>query len=531
MVTHAIRVRADAGRGAELRDPQERPEVRRGAQPAARGHLRASAAGSSRARTCTSRSGTSSTTPIDGYVDGGDRRGLRRGLGPRPAVDGAQAALPGRRHRRRARRGGRRRPRRAHRRSSSPSGSRTTPSAAYDRREEELGAEIMRELERRVVLSVLDRKWREHLYEMDYLQEGIGLRAMAQRDPLVEYQREGFDMFTAMMDGIKEESVGYLFNLEVQVEEAPPAARRWTCRSAAPVPTLAPPTLPTDEARPPSRSGRVPPALRAKGLDVARPQHVEYSAPSWTATAASCTARTTRATATLGRRRPERQPRRAPAPAAGHSARSRWPARRRRGPARCSASGRRHPPAAAPAPAPGGRRRRPRTLGDAVGDLAGPHGAEHDPGCADHLTPARLRDPRRTAARAAAQLVVHLVADPAPQLRQWARTQVHLDGRSAQSRRPAARVRQVARAGRLTVEHRVGVRRAGCGADAAGQHEQQRQHPLLGTAGGGDAVRGLRRVRVRRALHAQGARRRRVQQEAHDATRVVRLEASGTCRC
>ena len=73
----------------------------------------------------------------------------------------------------------------------------------------------MRELERRVVLSVLDRKWREHLYEMDYLQEGIGLRAMAQRDPLVEYQREGFDMFTAMMDGIKEESVGFLFNLEV----------------------------------------------------------------------------------------------------------------------------------------------------------------------------------------------------------------------------------------------------------------------------------------------------------------------------
>lgn len=77
----------------------------------------------------------------------------------------------------------------------------------------------MRELERRVVLSVLDRKWREHLYEMDYLQEGIGLRAMAQKDPLVEYQREGFDMFSAMMDGIKEESVGYLFNLEVQVEQ------------------------------------------------------------------------------------------------------------------------------------------------------------------------------------------------------------------------------------------------------------------------------------------------------------------------
>ncbi|GAA2380355.1 preprotein translocase subunit SecA [Nonomuraea africana] len=93
--------------------------------------------------------------------------------------------------------------------------------AAYDRREEELGSEAMRELERRVILSVLDRKWREHLYEMDYLQEGIGLRAMAQRDPLIEYQREGFEMFSAMLDGIKEESVGYLFNLEVEVQENP----------------------------------------------------------------------------------------------------------------------------------------------------------------------------------------------------------------------------------------------------------------------------------------------------------------------
>jgi preprotein translocase subunit SecA len=76
----------------------------------------------------------------------------------------------------------------------------------------------MRELERKVLLSVLDRKWREHLYEMDYLQEGIGLRAMAQRDPLVEYQREGFDLFSAMMDAIKEEIAGLLFNIEVTVE-------------------------------------------------------------------------------------------------------------------------------------------------------------------------------------------------------------------------------------------------------------------------------------------------------------------------
>jgi len=91
---------------------------------------------------------------------------------------------------------------------------------AYRKREEALGAPAMRELERRVVLQVLDRRWRDHLYEMDYLKDGIGLRAMAQRDPLIEYQREGYQMFQAMMGQIKEESVGYLYNLEVEVRRA-----------------------------------------------------------------------------------------------------------------------------------------------------------------------------------------------------------------------------------------------------------------------------------------------------------------------
>ena len=90
---------------------------------------------------------------------------------------------------------------------------------AYQRREASLGAEAMRELERRVVLSVIDRRWRDHLYEMDYLKDGIGLRAMAQRDPLVEYQREGYALFQTMMGQIREESIGFLFNLEVQVAE------------------------------------------------------------------------------------------------------------------------------------------------------------------------------------------------------------------------------------------------------------------------------------------------------------------------
>jgi preprotein translocase subunit SecA len=93
---------------------------------------------------------------------------------------------------------------------------------AYKEREEALGSATMRELERRVVLSVIGRKWQEHLYEMDYLKEGIGLRAMAQRDPLVEYQREGYIMFQAMMEGIREESIGYLFNLEVKVAQPAP---------------------------------------------------------------------------------------------------------------------------------------------------------------------------------------------------------------------------------------------------------------------------------------------------------------------
>jgi preprotein translocase subunit SecA len=91
-------------------------------------------------------------------------------------------------------------------------------ASAYQKREEDLGEGVLRELERKVLLSVLDRKWREHLYEMDYLQEGIGLRAMAQRDPLVEYQREGYELFSAMMDAIKEELASLVFNVEVTIE-------------------------------------------------------------------------------------------------------------------------------------------------------------------------------------------------------------------------------------------------------------------------------------------------------------------------
>ncbi len=89
----------------------------------------------------------------------------------------------------------------------------------YASRERELGSETIREIERLVLLSVIDNRWREHLYEMDYLQEGIGLRAMAQRDPLVEYQREGFEMFQQMQDTIKEDFARYMFHVEAVNED------------------------------------------------------------------------------------------------------------------------------------------------------------------------------------------------------------------------------------------------------------------------------------------------------------------------
>jgi preprotein translocase subunit SecA len=180
---------------------------------------------------------------------------------------------------------------------------------AYDRREAEFTPEVMRDLERRVVLSVLDRKWREHLYEMDYLREGIGLRAWAQRDPLVEYQNEGYHMFDEMKDAIKEESVGNLFNLQVQVQESPILAETAPGAdgvSAAPgLAALGAGTLPAPASgtgpRPAPAAGQagrargaaagggqpaagapeVPAGLAARGLDrPKRPGRLQYTAPS-----------------------------------------------------------------------------------------------------------------------------------------------------------------------------------------------------------------------------------------------------------
>ena len=93
---------------------------------------------------------------------------------------------------------------------------------AYSARAAEFGDELLRKLERTVVLSIIDNKWREHLAEMDYLRAGIGLRAMGQKDPLVEYQREGYDMFSDMVASTKADSVRYLFNAQVVEQPARP---------------------------------------------------------------------------------------------------------------------------------------------------------------------------------------------------------------------------------------------------------------------------------------------------------------------
>lgn len=103
---------------------------------------------------------------------------------------------------------------------------------AYKAREDDLTEPVIRSLERTVVLSVIDNKWREHLAEMDYLRSGIGLRAMGQRDPLVEYQREGFNFFEDLVHTTKADSLRYMFHVEVARREEQPKAQSITTSSA-----------------------------------------------------------------------------------------------------------------------------------------------------------------------------------------------------------------------------------------------------------------------------------------------------------
>jgi len=159
---------------------------------------------------------------------------------------------------------------------------------AYDQREAEVGEDLMRDVERRIVLQVLDRKWREHLYEMDYLKEGIGLRAMAQRDPLVEYRDGGHMLFQAMAESIKEESVGFLFNLEVRrPEQQAEGGEQATVESSdAEANTPAEPAAQKPAQKSGQKSGRragakSAPARDALGLEIEQaPTKLNYSAPS-----------------------------------------------------------------------------------------------------------------------------------------------------------------------------------------------------------------------------------------------------------
>jgi preprotein translocase subunit SecA len=98
-------------------------------------------------------------------------------------------------------------------------------SAAYEAKEQEVGIENMREIERMVLLSTIDTKWREHLYEMDYLEEGIHLRAYGQRDPLTEYRREAFAMFDEMKAGIRDDFVRYIYHVELVRQDPAPRPR------------------------------------------------------------------------------------------------------------------------------------------------------------------------------------------------------------------------------------------------------------------------------------------------------------------
>ena len=155
---------------------------------------------------------------------------------------------------------------------------------AYDQREEELGGELMRALERFMLLQIIDERWREHLHDMDYLREGIHLRGFAQIDPLVAYKNEGFDMFTELMNNIWDEFARYVFNVEVETEEeqqrpgplgrrrqqhhAPSTTRAGTPPSAARVAAAAGAGVPAGDRR--GRRGRRRGGRRVPGVETRR---------------------------------------------------------------------------------------------------------------------------------------------------------------------------------------------------------------------------------------------------------------------
>ena len=180
-------------------------------------------------------------------------------------------------------------------------------SSAYKTRETALGQDTMRELERQVLLSVVDRNWREHLYEMDYLREGIGLRAMAQRDPLTEYQREGGDMFIAMREASFEQVVGLLFNLEVKPVAPEPSVNLMTEADGSPMDVLGrvkAATSPSTEADEPQQRDYEPARPLAKGLGGKKQSNLSYSAPDESGEATSIATPQTKTGNRPGRNQP-----------------------------------------------------------------------------------------------------------------------------------------------------------------------------------------------------------------------------------
>jgi len=132
----------------------------------------------------------------------------------------------------------------------------------YEKREEDLGSEMMREIERQVMLNIIDQHWREHLLEMDYLEEGIHLRAMGQKDPLVEWQREGFEMFGAMMHSVSQDFVKYVMHVQVVEEDRQAAPAPTDMRYSAPEdPSSAGGTMVAAARLEAAEAGEVPPAL------------------------------------------------------------------------------------------------------------------------------------------------------------------------------------------------------------------------------------------------------------------------------
>ena len=147
----------------------------------------------------------------------------------------------------------------------------------YERRELELGEPVMREVERQVMMKIIDQKWREHLEEMDYLREGINLRAMGQKDPLTEWQREGYSMFEAMMGGVAQDFVRYAMQVQVNVVQPDQP-------QVAVAPAVEPAATPTEPAAPetapavqPTAGSVVPDVLKDEPEPVV--QNLSYSAP------------------------------------------------------------------------------------------------------------------------------------------------------------------------------------------------------------------------------------------------------------